>query len=300
VQKVPEQSQPHDTELGVIIQAVACDLTEQTQHPDAAAGHMQAVQRYQIPECGQETAAHRRRAFGYHGQEVADFETDECQPQSQGDDQPADQLRYALLVLHRQRSQAVGETAEQQQHGFDENGFDLVNIAGCRAAGHGMQRRGVCREHQAEQYGVAHQKYPETEYDGFRRIVGVRMCTTQIQPRVSKGLLAHGAGSAVIGWGTPRLAGLVSSAREIAGASRTACNHCSCSCLTSSAGMVCRVSRAKPCMIMTPSEATAAIITSHQIYQTRPNATMKPSPPTSGPKGLLAGRTISSYSCGSW
>jgi len=54
---MPEKGQAHDTQFGLCIQTVACELAHQSDQPDAGSRDVQAVQGDQVEERGKEAAA---------------------------------------------------------------------------------------------------------------------------------------------------------------------------------------------------------------------------------------------------
>ena len=159
---MPEQAQAQETGGHRYGQALDDDLARHDEDPDQAEGHVQAVGADQREKGRQESAAVRTGAGPHHAVKLADFQADESQAEQEGDEQPG-QHPLLLAGFHRQRRQAEGDAAEQQQHGFGKGIRQAEQRVSGRPAGIVAGHHRVGREQQRKDDRVAHQVEPEAE-----------------------------------------------------------------------------------------------------------------------------------------
>jgi hypothetical protein len=102
VEEMLEKGQTHDTQFGLCVQTVGCELAHQADQPDAGSRDVQAVQGHQVEERGKEVAAAGHAPLGEHGDEVVKFETEKAHAEQEDHGQPSNQPRLAVLALERQ------------------------------------------------------------------------------------------------------------------------------------------------------------------------------------------------------
>ena len=124
---------------------------------------MQTVGADQREERGQEATTIRTKAFHDQVMEFIDFHPDESGAKQPGQRQPGNHLAFVVFV-HGDSRHAVGDGAEQQQCGFNQNERQFKNIFARRSAGRAVHQNGIGSKQRSEDNAVAHQVDPETEY----------------------------------------------------------------------------------------------------------------------------------------
>ncbi|EMH73405.1 hypothetical protein EHI8A_167850 [Entamoeba histolytica HM-1:IMSS-B] len=162
VQEVPEQAQARQAGHVGGGQTLGRDLQHQHDHPDQTRAHVQTVGTDQGEERGQEGTAIRTIALMDQMVELIEFHADEAGTEQPGNRQPTQDATLAAMMLG-DHGEAVGDTGEQQQEGFDqdERQFEDVLLGG--AIGMGPAQDCIGREQRPEQNAVGHEVGPEAE-----------------------------------------------------------------------------------------------------------------------------------------
>ncbi|MNV30538.1 hypothetical protein D3C71_1218110 [compost metagenome] len=136
---------------------------------------MQAVSTDQSEEAGQERTAIRAIAFNDQVMEFVDFHRNEAQTEQEGQEQPGVNAAN-LAFVHADHRHTVGDGAEQQQEGFNQDKLQIEDVFARGTASGPVHQYCISREQARKQNTVAHQVDPESEDFGLSCVVVPMLC----------------------------------------------------------------------------------------------------------------------------